>query len=127
LIFVDEYERTPVGVIEDHVLDFRRTESERYEAVGRVGPWKEIHTLATELLHDLLDAARPGSDARPDAIDRAVMAVDGNFASNARLTGDGSDFHDTRGDLRNLASKELGQEAPGIIVGRGCWDHGDAA
>src|SRR5690606_33507355 len=69
-------------------------------------PFDHVDLLAVQLVHDVLDADTPDTDARANRVDLLLARRNGDLGAKARLTGDLHDLDRAALDLRHFLLEE---------------------
>src|SRR5438552_1853052 len=86
--------------------DVRRLEGRRDETPGALRPLDDVDLLATQLVHDRLNAQATLADARPARVEPGLARADGDLRAAPRLARDADDLHLSVEDLRDLELEE---------------------
>src|SRR5207244_6108329 len=79
-----------------------RFEGVRAEPFGALRPLDDVDLLATQLVHDRLNAQATLADARPARVEPGLARADGDLRAAPRLARDPDDLHLPVKDLRDL-------------------------
>ena len=102
LIFADKHDGAAEHLTENHLFDFGRLQGVGDQDLQVVAPTHNIDPLASQLVHDVLNAIAPNADARADTIDPQITTTDRHLRTVARLAGHGPYFDHPVDNLRNL-------------------------
>src|SRR5262249_28302600 len=100
LILTDQHNRSTKHLAENHLLDTGRLERIRNEHFEVIVPTDNVDPLASELIHDILDAVTAHADASADAIDTSIARRHRHLGPVTWLACHGANLDHAIGNLR---------------------------